>query len=369
MTYTVSVVGAGVMGLAAAWALARRGHRVTVYEQGPVPNPHASSYDHHRFIRAAYGPRTGYMRLASDALAAWRCLWEETGETLYHPTGTLALGDGSDDWARQSAAALAENGVEVRELSPQDVAGSFPLLRADGIDSAFHFAEGGILFARRILAALQDRVIAGGGEILGDSPVADVEPGTAGIRLLNGTTIASDIAIVAAGPWISRLLPDFAARVAPSRQTLLYLAPPAASGERWTRMPAIMALDPSDGFYCFPPIAGTPLKIGLHHVDPAGAATDDRALDSEEIDALRAAGRTRFHDFEGYSITHATACYYTVEPGERFIVEPLGDRCWVMTGFSGHGFKFAALLGLELAEAVAGERNANAFAARAAGNP
>ena len=85
------VVGAGAMGLAAGWALARGGVRVTILDQAEIPNPKASSCDDHRLIRAAYGARTGYMRLAMEAHAAWTLLQREAGELLYAPTGVLAL--------------------------------------------------------------------------------------------------------------------------------------------------------------------------------------------------------------------------------------------------------------------------------------
>src|SRR5690554_6035862 len=85
----ILVVGAGIIGLCTAWALARDGHEVTVLEQGPVPNPNGSSVDFHRLIRYAYGDRLGYTRMVGEAHAAWERLWSDLGERLYVRTGTL----------------------------------------------------------------------------------------------------------------------------------------------------------------------------------------------------------------------------------------------------------------------------------------
>src|SRR5260221_10680052 len=98
------IVGGGIMGLATAWGLARGGHEVELFEQGPLPNPLASSMDEHRLIRHPYGDHEGYARMIDDAYAAWALLWRDLSQRLYAPTGTLALtGNGQTSAARSSA--------------------------------------------------------------------------------------------------------------------------------------------------------------------------------------------------------------------------------------------------------------------------
>ncbi len=158
---------------------------------------------------------------------------------------------------------------------------------------------------------------------------------------------------MAAGPWAPRLLPAaLAPRVVASRQILVRLAPPARHAEAWARAPMLLDLAEEGGFYAVPPVAGTPLKIGDHRFSRQGdAEADPRDATPAEAEEILAFARPR-RDLGDYRILGARACYYDVEDGERFLVEPLGSRAFLMSGFTGHGFKFAPLLGLALAAAA-----------------
>src|SRR5229473_4277814 len=148
------IVGGGVMGLSTAWALAREGHDVALFEQAELPNPLASSMDEHRLIRHPYGDHIGYARMIDDAYAAWDLMWRDLGQRLYAPTGTLALTGNGETWAARSAAVLAELGNPMTELRLADLPRRFPQLDTKGVERAFWIDTGGVLFAQDIAAAL-----------------------------------------------------------------------------------------------------------------------------------------------------------------------------------------------------------------------
>ncbi|MCI0756943.1 FAD-dependent oxidoreductase [Teichococcus vastitatis] len=339
------VLGAGIMGLSAAWGLLRAGHSVTVVEQDAVPNPRGSSVDEHRLIRHAYGAAAGYMRMVDDAYAAWDLLWQELGEVPYARTGVLALGDGGAGWLDESRATLRGAGHPVRDLGAADLATHFPMIRAADLDDAFHMAEGGVLLAGRIVTLLAAHLRQRGvGFIRGRATAVD--PARAVLVLEDGRTLQAGRLVLAAGPWAPRLIPGLSARVTPSRQIVVYLEPPPQHRAAWAAAPMILDLSAAGGFYAVPPVQGTRLKIGDHRFSCHGDAEDPREALAAEAEAILELARPRLRDAESYRVLEARACYYDVEPEERFVVEPVGERCVVMSGFSGHGFKFGAVLGL-----------------------
>lgn len=353
-TPTALVLGAGIMGLSAAWGLARRGFSVRIVEQDEVPNPRGSSVDHHRLIRHAYGAQAGYMRMVDPAYAAWEMVWRDLGEVLHVPTGVLAVSGSDRGWLGESRAALAAGGLAFEELGAAEVARRFPMFTEAGIGAAFHMRPGGVLLAGRIVAGLA-RHLAARGVAMERARATAVDPARAALRLADGSERSAELLVVAAGPWAPRLIPQvLAPRVVASRQILVLLEPPARHREAWARAPMLLDLAEEGGFYAVPPVAGTPLKIGDHRFSRTGdAEADPREATAAEAEEILAFARPRLRDAAAYRVLDARACYYDVEDGERFVVEPVAARCLVMSGFSGHGFKFAPVLGLGLAAAAA----------------
>jgi glycine/D-amino acid oxidase-like deaminating enzyme len=364
---SVAIVGGGIMGLSAARALLKAGCEVTVLEQASIPNPLGSSVDDHRLIRFPYGDKDGYVRMVSEAYLAWSRLWEELGETLYIETGTLAFDAFGQGWLTRSRESLERCGILHEMLEPRRVAESFPVLNVEGITEWLYLPSGGALLAERIVRALYRRIGELGGQVRPHSRVASVDPAAGAVDLEHGERISADMVVVAAGPWVTRLCRELESRVTPSRQVVAYLTPPAEHESEWARAPMVLAIDPEDGFYAVPPVAGLGLKVGDHRFTLAGDPDLDREPSEAEARAIAGLCRGRFRDFERYRIKLARTCFYDVEPTESFIVEPLDARGWVMSGFSGHGFKFAPLLGERLKAAMLGEMSAVELASWAAG--
>ncbi len=363
------ILGGGIMGLCTAWALHRAGQPVTLYEQGPLPNPLGSSVDQHRLIRYAYGPMTGYARMVQAAYQAWERLWQDLGVCHYQETGMLAVARTDGSWVEASEASMAALGLEAERLAPAAIAKHFPFLDLAGARAALWSPSGGVLFAERIVADLADHLRQAGVAIETECAVRSLDPAAASVLLADGRHDQADALVVAAGPWTPRLLPSLAGRVVPSRQVVAYLEPPAEHLRAWRQAP--MLLDQVEaakgGFYAVPPVGGTGLKVGDHGFTLRGQPDQERDATAAEIEALLAAARGRIVGFEGYRVSRGQTCFYSVAQGERFIVEPLGGRSWVLAGFSGHGFKFGAVLGEAVAAALTGNRAPGELTAWAAG--
>lgn len=361
------VVGGGIMGLATAWGLAREGHAVELFEQGALPNPLASSMDEHRLIRHPYGDHVGYARMIDQAYAAWDLLWDDLGQRFYAATGTLALTGNGETWAERSAATLAGIGKSMRAVPLGELPRRFPQLDAHGVEHAFWMETGGVLFAQDVVAALA-RHLAGRPTVTlhAGTPVRTVDLEHGRIVTDAGTHHAADMVVVAAGAWAGRLLPEDR-RLVPSRQVVIYFDLPADQRAIWAGHPMVIDKTGEVGLYLVPPAQGRGLKIGDHVFSRTGDPSAERRAHEEEMQPLLRRCRSLIRDFERWRVDRLKVCFYTVTEDERFVVEQQGAKGWLMSPCSGHGFKFGAVMGLELARTIASGRDPAAHARWAAG--
>src|SRR5258708_4204218 len=362
------IVGGGIMGLSTAWALAREGHDVELVEQAELPNPLASSMDEHRLIRHPYGDHIGYARMIDDAYAAWDVMWRDLGQRLYAPTGTLALTGNGADWAERSAATLAAIGRPMTEWPVAELPRRFPLLDARGVERVFWIDSGGVLFAQDIVTALvryltqHPRV-----RLHARTPVRSVDLEQGRVTTAAGAAHDGDVVIVAAGAWVGRLLPSLGRSLVPSRQMVIYFQLPDDQLAAWAKGPMSIDKTGDVGLYLVPPMEGPGFKVGDHEFSRNGDPAAERTATQDEIRPLLERCRSLFRGFEHWRPDRLKDFFYTVTDDERFVVEKPGGKGWVMSPCSGHGFKFGALMGLELARTIASERNPAAHARWAAG--
>lgn len=364
---SVAVIGAGVMGLSAARALIAAGAKVTLYEQGAHPNPLGSSVDQHRLIRYPYGAERGYTRMVQEAFGEWAQLWQDLGRGYYVETGTLAFDCPGQSWAAASAKTLEQEGIAFETLSGSEIRRRFPMITPIDVATALYLPSGGILLAEQIVAALAAFVMARGARLISRTKVAEVDLEAGRLHLADGRSERHDLVVMAAGPWIGDLLAPLAGKVTASRQVVVYLAPPPNQVNHWAKGPVVLAIDPAAGFYVAPPAGGQGLKVGDHRFSLDGHPDQARTPSSADIAAILALCRDWLTDFPSYRAVSAKTCFYDVAAEERFLLAPYGRKGWLMSGFSGHGFKFAPLLGQKLVAAMNGDLTPAALADWAAG--
>jgi sarcosine oxidase len=339
----IVVVGGGVMGLAAARELARDGRAVALVEQFRVGHDRGSSHGRSRIFRLSY-PDPSWVRLAQEALPLWDELEAEAGEPLIERHGSLDLGD----W-RPNRNALAETGIAFEVLEGSEIERRFPL--AAGADETGLFqADGGILRADAALAALHASATAAGAQVLEETCIEALEPDETGVTVSGGgVSIRAGVVVVTAGSWAGSLLEPhgFALEVTPTRETVSYFAL-----EPSEPVPSLIdfAEGGGPGQLGYALVApGVGLKAGIHHtgavIDP-----DERGAPDEKIARWTAEWVTR--RFRGATpLGGLETCLYTNTPDESFVLKRHG-RIVVGSACSGHGFKFAPVVGARLAALV-----------------
>ncbi|MBH0238519.1 NAD(P)/FAD-dependent oxidoreductase [Methylobrevis albus] len=362
------IVGAGVVGLATAWELTGRGFDVTLVDSGPVPNPVASSYDHHRLIRSFYPGEPVYTRRIRDAYAAWDRLWRACGETLYVETGVIAASRRPGDWTERARDILDAVGEDYTRLTPDEAARAFPVFEFGATDYVLHTESGGALLAGRILGAYVRLLRQAGASFIGHTPVTAVDPERRLVTTADGRRLGADVVVVAPGVGAPALFEGHVdTKLVPTRSVLLYAEPPARLADAWATTPAWSDFgDPDLEVWGIPAVAGLPIKFGLGGCDPDGDPEMTRRWSDENIAEIWAAYRPLVKDFDDYRLVTGHANFWTLAPEERFVFRRIGDVCFV-SACSGHGFKFGALTGADVAACIAGERTAAATEALLAG--
>jgi sarcosine oxidase len=344
----VIVVGAGIMGLATARALARACRDVLVVEQFDVGHGRGSSHGDARIFRLVYDDPV-YVRLAQQALPLWRELEAETDAALLRTTGSVDIGEGLEG----RLAALEACEVEFDVVSGEQLAARYPLA-LDPDAPVLLQPAGGVLHAERALRAFLASATSHGARLLEQTRVEAIDAdGRARVSTSAGMLVA-EAAVVTAGPWAVRLLEPLGIRlpVMPTRETASYFAPPAGALPTvidW-RPPASDYRLPRPGelVYALPSPQG--LKVGVHRSGVLADPDDEGQVDVETIRCASDWVAAHLPGADARSL-HAETCFYTNMPDESFVLERHGSLV-VGSPCSGHGFKFAPAIGEQLASLV-----------------
>jgi sarcosine oxidase len=348
----VIVVGTGIAGLSTAWALTRRGHQVTLLEQGSIPNPLAASGDHHRIIRRAYGKASGYGRAITEAYRAWDGLWSDLGESHHDPRGFLCISREAGDEAEQYREGLEEGGYPFELVSAESAALRWPFLEPGTFRYAFVSPEGGALHCRKIASGIAGWLRNNGAAVYENSKVAAIEPDTGKVELAGGQTLRADLVVVTAGAWVLKLFPELAGELKTYRTAVVYLDPPADLARAWWGAPVVLDVGGRTDGYIIPPSGGAGLKFGSGaHKVPTSDADWNREPVEGEGEALRDMFSPPIARIGEYAVKEVVTCAYTFTPDERFAAWQRG-RCLIVSACSGHGYKFGAAVGQRVASAA-----------------
>lgn len=335
-TLETVVIGAGVVGTAAALELARRGHRVVVLEQFELGHERGSSHGPTRIFRLSYKDPT-YVELARQSLIDWQRLDRDSGETLIEFTGGIDIGPA----AVEVAESLERCEVEFEHLDPDAAKERFGLRIPAGTPIVFQSSYG-VIAAQRTVELQTDLARRAGAQfrygIRVERVARDDSDGVV-LALSNGDTAIASRVILAAGPWTERLAESvgFEVPLAVTRQQVAYFS------NSFPALPIVIDWREEPRFLLPPRHGADGVRAGFHALGPVVDPEDGPfAPDPAEAAKLR----EWLEDLTG--VSHETLglepCLYTNAPGEDFILQKQGPVTLV-SACSGHGFKFAPRIG------------------------
>jgi sarcosine oxidase len=355
MAVDVAVIGLGATGSAALHRLAKRGLRVVGIEQFTSGHDRGSSHGETRIIRLGYFEHPSYVPLVRAAIPLWRELERESGQALLQVTGILEMGAADSTLVAGTLRSARTHGLAHEVLDAASVMRRFPAFRLPPQFVGVLQPEGGILAAEPAIHVQLELALAAGAELRTNETVRAIAPTSTGVRLATDRgTVAAAQAIVAAGPWVKQLLPDLPVPFRVTRQVVGWFAPAEAALFTRERCPVYLIENDAGIFYGFPAGPNRGVKFAKHHSDeaddPSAAA---RPMDSADEAVLRTALAAHVPAANG-PLVAAQTCRYTMTPDGDFILDrlPGAPAIIVASPCSGHGFKFAPVIGDILADLV-----------------
>jgi len=354
--FDVVVVGLGGIGGAAAFHLANRGCRILGLDRFPVAHDRGSSHGQTRLIRRAYFEHPDYVPLLLRAYDLWRDLERRTGRQLLVESGLLLAGPAGSEALAAAARAAAIHGIDLERFTATAACRRWPVVALPDDWIAVHEPGAGFLRVEACVAAHAEAAEAAGATLeIGVSVRGWQADGAGFVVDTDRGRVAAERLVLAPGPWAGDLLQLPTVKLTVLRKSLFWMRPPAAGPEAFAAgsLPCFAFAAAHGFFYGFPRLDPRGVKLAEHSggrvvADPLAV---DRAVDAGERDRIAAIVERHLPSLGGDFSDHAV-CLYTMSPDHHFVVglHPARERVAVAAGFSGHGFKFASVIGEALAD-------------------
>ena len=357
--YDVIVVGIGGMGSSTLYELARRGKRVLGLERYDIGHSMGSSHGETRMIRLAYFEGQSYVPMVLRAHRLWQDWGKLFNTTLLEVTGTLDIIEPGLDIVERGEAACKAFDLPYEVLDAQSIMARHPAFSLPSDYCGLFQPDGGFVMSDRAIVTLTAAAIDKGAEVHPREKVTDIIPlPHGGVRVkTDHREYEAGRAILSPGPWITKFIPQLAGIAKPYRQVFGWFRPLVPDVFRMGRFPSFTLKIPEGHYYGFPLHDHPGLKIGgPHHgreaCDPDTLIREPRAKDET---GLRDCLSRYLPKAMGPALAIKT-CIYTMTPDEDFIIDhmPGIPDIVIASPCSGHGFKFASVMGEILSDLALG---------------
>ena len=352
----VIVVGAGVMGCATAYHLAKDGRRVLLLEQFAVGHSNGSSHGPSRILRLAYDT-PDYVQLAKSAYGIWHDLELESGQVLMRKIGGLDIGVPDALMLDSIRATYEAQGIPFETLDRDEIVRRYPKFQLSEDTIAYFQPDYSLLDADRCVNTMAELARRHGARILEHEPVLQVTPTSDGVEVRThaGTYRAARL-VLSAGSWMGGLLGPLGVRLplTVSKELIAYFQPPDPEAYTPERFPIFIHRFPNTTTLGsgFPLFGHAGFKMIYDRTGPEVDPDDpNREADPGQLELLVRYAASVLPSL-GSHVLESVTCRYTMMPDEHFVIDlhPEFPQIVIASPCSGHGFKFGAVIGRILAD-------------------
>lgn len=352
----ICILGGGIMGLATAYSISKASaSKVLLLDRYGVGNDFCSSNDVNRVFRYSYGNDDLYTRMARESLKLWKALEKQSNEEILLLTGLLML-QGEDRNANRfnesSYRTLSRMRLGAEQLEADDIKERFPQFRAE---KGFFDPHGGVLLASKALSVLSSLIEKYGVKVREGMARKLTFGSQPSVETTDGERIRFHKLVMTIGPWSNNLLSPKLASMVPTRQQLIYFKPHDLARFRPKHCPVFF----TDKHYGLPAAGIDGVKVSPKELNqPVDPEIANRSVDNEQIAECREVCRRFVPDLADGEVVRTKVCLYDMTENSDFILDQDPDHSEVVYGygFSGHGFKFAPLIGTLLSELALGKK-------------
>lgn len=365
---SVIILGAGMSGLTAALELRRREWAVTVADQGAVPHPDAASTDISKVVRADYGDDELYCEMAEQAIAGWRRWNAEWGRELYHECGYLLLGSGHamrpGGYEETSFRVQARRGQKVEPVHAAKLQARHPQWDSKRYGAGYYNPNAGWVESGAVVARLAEEARRVGIELRENAPLVAMshEGGrVTGVVLGDGARLRGDVVVSTLGAWTPFVFPELGTLLRTTGQAVVHFKPNNLLDWAAPAFPVWAADIEQTGRYGFPVTADGIVKVAKHGAGvPVTRPDQKREVTEADVAETREFLRGSLPALADAPVVATRQCWYGDALDGDFLIDrhPTREGLFVVGGDSGHGFKFAPVIGGLIADVVEGKPNA-----------
>lgn len=349
----VIVIGSGVVGAATAAALARQGQSVTLLEQFGLNHNRGSSHGDGRIIRFDYGEAM-YVKLVKLAYERWTAIEQEVGYPLWQATGIWNAGPGDSPQLAELVTNFQHFGLPYEKLSAATSHDRFPQFQLEANSMVIYQPDGGVMFADKAVRTLAQVARQRGATLVTDARIIEIEPHPDHVTVISAadTRWSARAVVIAAGGWASQLLAPLGVHppLTVTQEQVGYFAPKTSLDHSMAALPVLIDYHPDPPFYALPQIDIAGVKVGWHHTGTPVDPNQPQPVNAENMAVISEFVSRRYPHLDATPF-HTVTCLYTNTPDLHFVMDrhPTYPNLVIGAGFSGHGFKFGAILGEILA--------------------